>query len=528
MTTDDVSLLREYAQSSSEQAFATLVTRHIDLVYSVALRQVRDPHLAEEVTQGVFIILARKAKSLDPKTVLSGWLCRTARYVSCDTLKVQRRRQIREQESQMQSICNEPNSNEWNQIAPLLDEAMNHLGEKEHDAVVLRFFEGKELKHVGAAMGVTEDAARMRVNRAIEKLRRFFAKKGVALSAAAIGGAVSANALQAAPAGLTSTVTASALSGITAAATCAATKAIAMTTLHKALFAAAFVAAVGTAIYEAHRSSAARAEANRIRQQQAPLAQQIQQLAREHDDFARRLAGMPDEAERQRFRKEHLELLSLRGRVKLLANELRQLKEVRAQAEANSHADSEPHNDDSILFSASLTNSVAHGQSLIVGGWSMKGQRGYVLLTPAIRNDGGASELTVQSQVIGAPDNFWNQIGWADAKSEAHRSTVAGVLSSDQLDMLLTALKATAGSELSNTSLARGGNGEYVGIGFTLSDEHGEGVVMGIDVCPRIGADGESVELEIRPSAVSTNTPIYPSLRPTGQPEQVPAKGARN
>ena len=98
MNSDDMALVREYAQSNSEQAFATLVSRHVNLVYSVALRRVPDPHLAEEITQSVFIILAGKAKSLSPKTILSGWLCRTARYVSANTLSIQRRRQFREQD----------------------------------------------------------------------------------------------------------------------------------------------------------------------------------------------------------------------------------------------------------------------------------------------------------------------------------------------------------------------------------------------------------------------------------------------
>jgi len=95
MMSDDMALVREYAQTNSEQAFATVVSRHVNLVYSVALRQVRDPHLAEEVAQGVFIILARKAKSLSPKTILSGWLCRTARYVSIRSVRNERRRQFR-------------------------------------------------------------------------------------------------------------------------------------------------------------------------------------------------------------------------------------------------------------------------------------------------------------------------------------------------------------------------------------------------------------------------------------------------
>src|SRR5262245_64579630 len=108
MTGDDMTLVQEFAQSNSEQAFATLVSRHVDLVYSVAMRQVRDPHLAEEITQGVFIVLAKKARSLGPKTLLSGWLCRTARYVSGHALRNQRRRQLPEQEAHTQSTMNEP------------------------------------------------------------------------------------------------------------------------------------------------------------------------------------------------------------------------------------------------------------------------------------------------------------------------------------------------------------------------------------------------------------------------------------
>ncbi len=210
---DDMTLLRDYAAHHSGEAFGTLVARHINLVYSVALRQVRDPHLAEEITQAVFIILARKAGSLGPKTILPGWLCRTARYVSANALTIQRRRQRREQEAYMQSALNEPEPDMdlWRQIAPLLDEALAELGQKDHDALVLRYFEGKSLGEVGVAIGANEDTARMRINRALEKLRKFLMKRGVASTTAIIGGTISANSVQAAPVALTKVVTAIAI-----------------------------------------------------------------------------------------------------------------------------------------------------------------------------------------------------------------------------------------------------------------------------------------------------------------------------
>ncbi|HEX4265195.1 MAG TPA: sigma-70 family RNA polymerase sigma factor [Verrucomicrobiae bacterium] len=213
MATNDMALVQEYAQRNSEQAFAALVSRYVNLVYSVALRQVHDSHLAEDVTQGVFIILARKAKSLAPNTILSSWLCRTARNVSAHALRQQRRRQVREQEAHMESITNESDANAWDQIAPMLDEALSCLGKKEHDAVILRFFEGKEFTQVGAEMGTTEDGARMRVNRGLERLRGFFTKRGVILSGAAIAAAVSVNSVQAAPTALAVAVTTAAAKG---------------------------------------------------------------------------------------------------------------------------------------------------------------------------------------------------------------------------------------------------------------------------------------------------------------------------
>jgi RNA polymerase sigma factor (sigma-70 family) len=213
---DDLMLLKQFADENSEPAFAEIVSRYINLVYSVAWRQVRDAHLAEEVTQAVFIILSRKAKSLDHRTILGGWLCRTARYASANALTIQRRRQLREQEAFMQNTLNEngtePDAQEtWSRIAPLLDPALEKLGGKDHDALVLRFFENKSFAEVGTALKVSESAAKMRVSRALEKLRRFFAKRGVSSTTAALAGVMSTNSIQAAPVTLAKSVTAAAL-----------------------------------------------------------------------------------------------------------------------------------------------------------------------------------------------------------------------------------------------------------------------------------------------------------------------------
>jgi RNA polymerase sigma factor (sigma-70 family) len=208
---DDITLLREFAATESEAAFATLVQRHVNLVHSVALRSTGSSHAAQEISQAVFIILARKANSWPQHAVLSGWLYQTTRLTSANFLRGEIRRQKREQEAYMQSTLNESEPEAWRQVAPLLDDALDKLGERDRNAIVLRFFENKNLRDVGAGLGVNEDAAKMRVTRAVEKLRKLFLKRGVALSAVAITGAVAANSVQAAPLALAKSVTAVAM-----------------------------------------------------------------------------------------------------------------------------------------------------------------------------------------------------------------------------------------------------------------------------------------------------------------------------
>ena len=210
MITDDMELVREYALHRSEEAFAALVARHVNLVYSVAIRQIGDPHLAEEITQTAFIILARKASSLGSKTILPAWLCRTAQYAAADCSKSLHRRQRYEQDMHMETLGRMPETESqspWNEIAPLLDDAMRHLGDTDHSVIVLRFFEGKNMREIGTALGVSENAAKTRVSRATDKLRQYFLKRGISLSIDAIEKAVADHSMQAAPVWMAASVT---------------------------------------------------------------------------------------------------------------------------------------------------------------------------------------------------------------------------------------------------------------------------------------------------------------------------------
>src|SRR5437899_881607 len=296
--TDDSALLRQYAEKHSDEAFAALVTRHINLVYSVALRSVGDPHQAEEITQGVFILLAAKAAQLRHDRALSSWLFQATRLTASNFVRSESRRHHREQEAYMQSLLDETGNDIWRQIAPLLDDAVAGLSETDRHAIVLRFYEGRNLREVGAALGASEDAAEKRVNRAVEKLRTFFAKRGVTASSAALAVVLGANAVQAAPVGLAVTIsTAAALAGTTIATTATATaaKAIAMTTMQKTLMTATLAVAFGTGIYEARQASRLRDQNQTLQQQQAPLTEQLRQLQRERDDATRQLAAFRDE-----------------------------------------------------------------------------------------------------------------------------------------------------------------------------------------------------------------------------------------
>jgi RNA polymerase sigma factor (sigma-70 family) len=214
--TDDEQLLRQYTQERAESAFAELVTRHIDLVYAAALRFVNgDTHLAQDVTQTVFIDLASKAWRLPRGVILAGWLHRHTCFTAATAVRTERRRRTREQTAMEMRALDENTEPHWKKMAPFLDECLNQLNPSDRDALVLRFLRQQDFRAVGAALGISADAAQKRVSRALEKLRVVLSRRGVVLTAAALTAALTTETVTAAPASLAAGVTAASLAAAT-------------------------------------------------------------------------------------------------------------------------------------------------------------------------------------------------------------------------------------------------------------------------------------------------------------------------
>lgn len=316
-------MLRSYVREKSQDAFTELVRRHLDLVYSAALRQVRSPQLAEEISQSVFTDLARAADKLKPDTLLTAWLYQVARRTAIDVVRRESRRQARERLAAEMADMNTAAT--WTHIEPLLEDAMEALEETDRAAILLRYFENKSLREVGQSLGVSDDAAQKRVSRAVEQLREFFSKRGVTIGAAGLAVVISANAVQSAPIALATSIASAAILAGTAVHTSTAitaTKAIAMTLFQKTLVTATVTVLVGAGVYEAHQATQLRQQVQTLQQRQAPLTAQLQQLQEEHDSATNQVASLTEEI--GKASKSDMELLKLRGEVSALRQQLSQ------------------------------------------------------------------------------------------------------------------------------------------------------------------------------------------------------------
>ncbi len=314
---DDAKLVRLHAEQHSEEAFAELVRRHIGLVHSAALRQVGgNGSAAADITQAVFIELAWQSARLTRHPALVGWLYTTTHQMAAHYIRDETRRLRREHEAHaMQELHRSDHDADadWDRIHPVIDAAMHDLGETDRVAVLLRFFERRPFAEVGARLGLSENGARMRVDRALEKLRAKLEKHGVTSTASALAAALAGPAVAAAPAALVETITATAITALAATtSTIQLPTLMAFAKLKTASLAAALVVA-GTAIMLQYQA------ANRLRMEKDGLQHRIKQLAEETQ--AQRQAADLNTEELARLRASQRELLRLRGEVALLRTE---------------------------------------------------------------------------------------------------------------------------------------------------------------------------------------------------------------
>ncbi len=334
---NDSELLQRYAETGCEASFTELVKGYIDLVYSAALRQVGgDAHLAHDVTQSVFIDLARKGRAgLSSATVLTGWLYTSTRFAAAKMVRGEQRRHAREEQvTTMQELLRSDGPEPaWEQIRPILDEAMHELGERDRNAVLLRYFEGRQLSEVGGKLGLSEEAARKRVGRALEKLRQLLARRGVKSStAAALAGVFASQAVTAAPAGLAINIAGTAVASATAGAGTTLTfiKLMAMTKLKLGIVSAVLVAGVVTPLVIQQRAQARlRENYAMLRQENEQLTGQVTPLAEENLRLSNLLARATAPQPGLQMNASN-EILKLRGEVARLQRDARELARLKA------------------------------------------------------------------------------------------------------------------------------------------------------------------------------------------------------
>ncbi len=322
MTIGDSELLEQFVRTRSEEAFNSIVRGHIDLVYSTALRLVRSPQLAEDVAQSVFLDLSRSADKLKSDTILTAWLYRVTHRTAIDTIRTESRRQQREQIAVELADMKSPDP-QWYEIEPLLEDAMQSLNEQDRASILLRYFQNKSLREVGQALGTSDDTAQKRVSRAVDRLREFFSKKGVTIGSTGFIVLLSTNAVQSAPAGLSSAIVSSGLAVALKASGTVTVKTLAMTTTQKILVSTALAAAIGTGVYEWTQNNALQAELRQWQSKFQPLVDANDQLRRDQQDWQKHLLAAQQEAEQAR--RQITELAKLRGDVARLRESEREL-----------------------------------------------------------------------------------------------------------------------------------------------------------------------------------------------------------
>lgn len=321
--TEDQELLQAFRQGS-QAAFGELVARYLNLVYSAAMRRTGgDLHLAKDIAQIVFADLARKAPTISPETILAGWLHRATGFAAAQLLRAERRRQAREQEMIAMSANDTSDAAAWEQLRPVLDAAMDELKPEDRDALALRYFEQRSLAEVGRVLNASEDTARKRVDRALDKLREILKRRGLTTTSTALSVVLGVNAVQAAPAGMAVALAGTALVGTTVT-TAGVLQFMTITKLQLGIAAALTAAAVITPMAYQQRARARWEAENQALRVQADGARQLhEENTRLSNTLAQGRSGLPEDQAR--------ELLRLRSEVGSLRQRTNEL--IRLQAD---------------------------------------------------------------------------------------------------------------------------------------------------------------------------------------------------
>lgn len=311
----DTDLLSRYAHEGDEVAFRSFVSRYVDLVHSAALRQVNgDAHLAADVTQIVFTDVARKARALSGHQALAGWLFTSTRYAAAKLVRQEQRRRGRELKAQHDEelAMNDDLGLDWNRVRAVLDDALANLGTTDREAIILRYFQCLGFSEIGHRLNVSDNTARMRVERALEKVRAQLARRGVTSTSAALASAMTTHAVVAAPAGLGASVAGSALT-VAAASAVSGASFMGMTLLQTGIASALTVAGAALVVVQAHSNDALRAELAAVR------AQNVAKAANESSEHAR-LAKLA--AEVADLRRDDVEFARMRDELAVLRSRL--------------------------------------------------------------------------------------------------------------------------------------------------------------------------------------------------------------
>jgi RNA polymerase sigma factor (sigma-70 family) len=518
MDTPDSELLRRYCEDHAEAAFSELVHRHLSLVYATALRQTRgDSHCAKDICQAVFSALAQKAPTLLQHHSLGGWLYITALYTGGKIIRSEHRRRGREKEASAMQNTQESTESNWTQIEPLLDDSMRQLDSDDREILVLRYFEKRELKSVGESLGISDEAARKRINRAVAKLRKVLVHRGALVSEGSLTLILGSMLLPSAPAGFATGLVQTALASAgTIAGGTALAKIMAFSKLKSLSTAAILLLAGGTALFQTY-------ESQKLKLQLRNLESEL--TASESSTAATRkvLSEKPRESEVVALRADQKEAIRLRALAAKLQLELKSPANPPASKlqEAN-----QAENEDAYWvrkFTAKAEAQVPRGQSLLTGGWQTEpGKRTFVLVTPteidavgnAVLESSPAGQVTIETWWIEVQNSSLSNAALIQIESSSDASNTQKVLSKEETQNLLSDLKKQGGVDLLSTPKVTTLFGRQARISvedaFTAPSGHQVQVGPTMDIFSNISDDKNSFQLTVNAELALKRSERFP------------------